>query len=431
MKEDFLYYLWSQLAFDRAELCTTADEPLQILATGIRNADAGPDFAAARIRIGAVEWSGSVEMHLRASDWNRHQHQHDPAYDQVILQVVWEADAEVRRQDGTLIPTLALRGRVAGGLIMRYHSLVQADAVIPCAGLVQTVPGVIRTMMRERALLERAEAKADRVAALLAATGTDWEATTWLALLAGFGFKINDDPMRRLGQALPWTVVRRYRTQPAELEALLLGQAGLIPLPASDEDRYTTALRRTWQHLQHKHQLADGALRLHDWKFGRMRPANFPPVRLAQVAAVLARHEHLLAGVRGAAGSPRQLAEFFAAPVSAYWQAHYHFGKPARMPARLGAASTHRLVMNVAVPVLVAYARYHHRPGDVEEALALLDRLPAEHNRVLAPYEALDFQNRSAADSQGLMGLWAGYCAPRACLRCAIGANILKRAPTR
>lgn len=432
MKEDFLYYLWSQLAFDRADLRTTVGEPIQILATGIRNADSGPDFAAARVRIGEVEWSGSVEMHLRASDWARHHHQTDPAYDQVILHVVWEADADVHRRDGTLIPTFALRGRVAGGLIMRYQSLVHGESQIPCAGLVQTVPGVIRTVMRERALLERAEAKAGRVAALLAATGTDWEATTWLALLAGFGFKTNDDPMRRLGQVLPWTVVRRYRTQPAELEALLLGQAGLIPEPEPDEDFYTADLRRAWRHLQHKYQLDPASvLHAHDWKFGRMRPANFPPVRLAQLAALLARHEHLLAGLRGAVSSPRRLAEFFAAPVSDYWQAHYHFGKEAKMAARLGPDSTHRLVMNVAVPVLIAYARYHNRPGDVEEALALLDRLPAEHNRVLAPYEELNFQNRTAADSQGLLGLWTGYCAPRACLRCAIGANILKRAPGR
>jgi hypothetical protein len=125
------------------------------------------------------------------------------------------------------------------------------------------------------------------------------------------------------------------------------------------------------------------------------------------------------------------MAAFFAAPVSAYWQQHYQFGKAATMPAQLGADSTHRLVMNVAVPVLTAYARYHHRAGDVEEALAVLDRLPAEHNRVLAPYEALGFENRTAADSQGLLGLWNAYCAPRACLRCAIGAHILKRAPGR
>ncbi len=432
MKEDFLYYLWSQVAFDRADLRTTADEPLTILATGTRNADSGPDFAAARLRIGDVEWSGSVEMHLRASDWARHGHQHDPAYDQVILHVVWDADVDVFRQDGSLIPVLALRGRVAGGLIMRYNRLLDAESAIPCAGLVGAVPGVIRTVMRERALLERAEAKADRVAALLAETGTDWEAATWLTLLAGFGFKTNDDPMRRLGQVLPWQVVRRYRAQPADLEAVLLGQAGLIPPPDPAENAYTTTLRQTWQHLQRKHQLDPATeLRTHDWKFGRMRPSNFPPVRLAQLAAVLARHEHLLAGLRGASNSPRLLAEFFAAPVSAYWQAHYHFGRPASMAPQLGKASTHRLVMNVAVPVLVAYARYHHRPGDVEEALALLDRLPAEQNRVLAPYESLGFENRSAADSQGLLGLWNGYCAPKACLRCAIGANILKRAVVR
>ena len=430
MKEDFLYYLWSQLAFERADLRTTVGEALTILATGTRNADAGPDFAAARIRVGDVEWSGSVEMHLKASDWLRHHHQLDAAYDQVILHVVWDADTDVRRRDGTVIPTLALRGRVAGGLIMRYQRLALAEAPIACAGLVGAVPGVIQTVMRERALLERVEAKADRVTALLAATGTDWETTTWLTLLAGFGFKTNDEPMRQLAQALPWAVVRRYRAHQPDLEALLLGQAGLIPNPLIGEDPYATTLRDAWHHLARKHQLPP-PLAAHDWKFGRLRPTNFPPVRLAQVAAVLARHEHLLAGLRAAATSPARLAEFFAAPVSEYWQQHYPFGKSARMPARLGADSTHRLVVNVAVPVLVAYARYHHRAGDVEEALALLDRLPAEHNRVLAPYEGLGFQNRSAADSQGLLGLWQGYCAPRACLRCAIGANLLKRAPLR
>lgn len=432
MKEEFLYYLWAQLAFDRTELRTTAGEPISIIATGIRNADAGPDFAAARLRIGDVEWSGSVEMHLRASDWQRHRHQHDAAYDQVILHVVWEADSHVYRQDGSLIPVLELRTRVAPELLRSYDRLLTAEATLPCAAQLSGVPGVIRTVMRERALLERAQAKAERLASVLAATGTDWEATTWLTLLAGFGFKTNEDPMRRLGQALPWSLVRRYRSQQAEVEALLFGQAGLIPPPAEAEEPYVTSLRKTWLHLQHKHQLEPtAALRAQEWKFGRMRPANFPTVRLAQVAALLVRHEHLLAGLRGAGASSQQMAAFFLAPVSPYWQMHYQFGKKSAAPSRLGAASMQRLVMNVAVPILVAYGRYHQRPGDVEEALALLDRLPAEHNRVLTPYESLGFENRSAADSQGLLGLWQGYCAPRACLRCAIGANILKRAPSR
>ncbi len=427
MKEDFLYYVWQQQAFDRTNLRTLEGELLTVLGTGTRNADAGPDFAAARIRVGEVEWAGAVEMHLRASDWARHQHQHDPKYDQVILHVVWEADAEVRRRDGSLVPTLALRGRVAGGLLMQYNRLLDAPTVIPCAAHLAAVPQVLRTVMLERALLERAEQKADRVAALLQQHETDWEATAWLALLSGFGFRTNQEPMERLGRALPWAVVRRYRTQVPELEALLLGQAGLVPDPEIAEDEYVTKLRATWLHLRRKHELT-GGLRAADWKYGRMRPANFPPLRLAQLAAVLARHDHLLAGLRGAAGSPRELTAFFTAPASAYWQHHYQFGSAAEKPLTLGADSARRLLTNVAVPVLVAYARYHDRPGDVEEALALLDRLPAERNHLVSPYETLGFRNRTAADAQGLLGLYHGYCAPRACLRCAIGANILKRA---
>ena len=428
MLEDFLYYVWQQQQFDRENLRTTAGEELVMLATGVRNADAGPDFSGARLRIGTVEWSGSVEMHVCATEWQRHGHQHDAAYNQVILHVVWEADTEVTRPDGTPIPTLALRGRVAGGLLMQYERLLRAETPLPCARQLLSVPDVHRVIMRERTLLERVEQKAARVTALHTSLHHDWEATAALALLAALGFRTNQDPMLRLGRSLPWPVVRRVRSQAPELEALLFGQAGLLPALQVGEDAYVTQLRRQWEFMRQKFELdPTTTLTRAEWKFGRMRPANLPTVRLAQAAALLHQQEHLFAEIQANATSLKRLRALFAGGTSAYWQTHYQFGKTAAFSTELGRGSIDLLIVNFVVPLLVAYAQYHGREGGVEEALALLGQLPAEHNHMLANYEELGWRARTAAEAQGLLGLWHTYCQPRQCLRCAIGATILKR----
>ena len=257
-----------------------------------------------------MEWNGAVEIHLKASDWQRHNHQVDAKYDQVVLHVVHTHDAEVARTNGSRIPALALGPRLGPGLLARYHALTDAPAAapLPCAPLLGQVPDITKIMMAERALLERVEAKADAVAALHERLGHDWEATAYRALMAAFGFQKNSEPLARLAKAVPLAVLRRHRHDQRQVEALLFGQAGFL---AENEetaaDAYIQDLRREHEFLRHKYDLGAPALAVHEWNYLRLRPANFPPVRLGQLAGLLharpALFDALLTGPkRGGAG---------------------------------------------------------------------------------------------------------------------------------
>ncbi|RAK69828.1 DUF2851 family protein [Hymenobacter edaphi] len=428
MQEDFLHYVWQHQYFDKASLRTEQGEPIVVLKPGFRNADAGPDFLGARLMIGEVEWNGAVEIHLRASDWHRHQHQTDRKYDQVILHVVHVADQPVRRTDGSEVPALALQPRLVPSLLYAYEALMAADnpQLLPCAGALPTVPEVTRLMMVERVLLERVEQKAAAVQELHERSGHDWETTAWQVLAAGFGFKKNTEPLTRLAQALPLPVLRRHRHEPRQTEALLFGQAGLLPAAAEAPDAYCAELRREYDFLAHKYGLHRTALAPHEWNFLRLRPANFPTVRLAQLAALVQAQPRLFQPLLDAPDVPT-LERMLLAPVGAYWQRHYRPGVAAAKVPALGRSSAHLLISNAVVPLRVAHAQSLGDREGVEAAVELLTQLPREQNSVLAPYEALRFQHRSAADSQGLLALQRGYCQPRRCLQCAIGSRILQR----
>jgi hypothetical protein len=433
MKEDFLHYVWQHQYFDKSDLRTTSGEEIQVLRPGQRNADAGPDFLNARLRLGEVEWNGAVEIHLRASDWQRHNHQVDKKYDQVVLHVVHQADADVHRTNGSLIPALALAPRLAPDLLSRYEGLVQAPpaAPLPCAPLLGQVPMLVRTMMTERALLERVEQKAEVLATLHEHLGHDWEATAYHALMAAFGFQKNSEPLARLAKAVPLTLVRRHRHDQRQLEALLFGQAGML---AENEetitDDYLRDLRQEYDFLRHKYNLGPTALAAHEWNYLRLRPANFPAVRLGQLVGLLHRRPALFDALL-TAQSVRALNEFFAgAPAPAYWQAHFRPGRPGKVPS-LGKSSIELLIINVVVPLRVAYARHTGQPDLVESSITLLSELPAEHNQYTDLYQDLGFEHRTAADSQGLLALHKGYCQPRRCLHCAIGGRLVGGEPAR
>ncbi|UYZ64327.1 DUF2851 family protein [Hymenobacter weizhouensis] len=428
MQEDFLHYVWQHQYFDKTDLQTEDGQPITVLRPGHRNPDAGPDFLNARLRLGEVEWNGAVEIHLRASDWHRHRHQHDPKYDQVILHVVHTADQPVQRTNATEIPALALAGRLAPELLAAYQRLREqpAEALLPCAPLLPQVPMLTRAMMTGRTLLERVEQKAAVVAGLHQQLAHDWEATAYHALAAGFGFQKNNEPLARLARALPLALLRRHRHDARQLEALVFGQAGFLEEdPATEHDLYVQGLREEFAFLRHKYNLAGTALLRHDWNFLRLRPANFPTVRLAQLAALLHARPALFDALL-TARDVRALEGFFAAPVSAYWRQHYQPGKPGRVPA-LGKSSVHLLIINVVVPLRAAYGRHLGNPELVEDAVSLLEQLPAEHNHLTDAYQAAGFEHRSAADSQGLLALHRGYCAPRRCVQCSIGSHILQR----
>ncbi|QMU30061.1 DUF2851 family protein [Adhaeribacter radiodurans] len=423
-KEDFLHYVWQQQYFDKAGLVTSHKEELHVLKPGFYNTNAGPDFTDARLRIGAEEWNGSVEIHVYASDWEKHNHQTDPKYNQVILHVVWEDDKPAQRADGTVIPTIALRGRIPLHLVHTYQQFLENRDEIPCSPFAPQVPGLIKISMQERVRMERLQAKADRVLALLTVTQNNWEETCYAWLLSNFGFKINQTGMLRLAKVLPYTILRKHRHQLIALEALLFGQAGFLQPDAPDD--YGRTLFQEFTFLQHKYALPAGLKRA-DWNFLRLRPANFPTVRLAQFAALLHQQEHLFANLL-AADSITAWQGYFQVKSSEYWQTHVLLGQETRhAPKGLGKSSIHLLLINAVAPLLVAYGKYKNEDNYVEKAIALLEQLPPEDNRITRLYTGLNFYHQNAADSQALLQLNQLYCAPRNCLQCSIGNFILKK----
>ena len=428
MKEDFLHYVWQHQYFDKTDLRTAGGEEIQVLKPGLRNADAGPDFLGARLRLGEVEWNGAVEIHLRASDWARHQHQTDAKYDQVVLHVVHTHDAEVNRLNGSTIPTLALAPRLAPEMLRRYQQLMDAPpaAPLPCAPLLGQVPDISKTMMSERALLERVEQKARIISELHEYLGHDWEATAYHALVAAFGFQKNSEPLARLAKAVPLPVLRRHRHDARQLQALLFGQAGfLAENDETEADAYIQDLRQEYDFLKHKYSLTDSAMAVHDWNYLRLRPANFPPVRIGQLVGLLHARSTLFDALL-TAQSVRALTSFFQAPAPEYWRTHFRPGRPGKVPD-LGKSSVALLITNVVVPLRVAYAHHTGQQQLVESSVGLLTELPAEHNQFTDVYESLNFPHRTAADSQGLLALHKGYCAPRRCLHCTIGSKLVRQ----
>jgi len=423
MKEDFLHYIWQHQYFDKSGLRTTAGEPLQVLRPGFYHADAGPDFKEALLRVGQVEWSGSVELHLRASDWYRHQHQLDGKYDQVVLHVVWEADQPVHRTDGSLVPVLELKEKIDLQLRQTYAQLQLAGSAVPCAAFWPAVPDITKTQMLERALVERLEAKGEQVLELYRATGNDWEQTAYMVLLRGFGFKINQEAFAQLAGALPLAVVRKQQSL-VQTEALLFGVAGF--LEEVGEDVYGKELGKEYAFLCHKHKLTGQELKPHQWNFLRLRPANFPTLRLAQLAALLHRPQALFSVLLHTA-SVQAYEDIFRVPVSVYWQKHYLFGKESKASRkRMGKSSARNLIINVVVPLLAAYAAFSGERQYLEKALYLLEELKEESNKITRQYEQLGWKAKTAADNQAALGLFKNYCRPVNCLRCAIGNKILK-----
>ncbi|WP_242927580.1 DUF2851 family protein [Pontibacter vulgaris] len=427
MKEEFLHYIWQHQYFDKADLATVEGEPVQVVRVGFYNTDSGPDFKEAKLRIGEVEWAGSIEIHLRASDWQRHGHEADQKYDQIILHVVWEDDAPITRTDGSLIPTIALKGKIDLQLLNKYKQLQLSQHTIPCENYWPLIPEITKTMMLERALVERLEQKGEEVLQVYQSYGNDWEQTAYHILCKGFGFKINQEAFERLAKALPLSVVRRQQSM-FQVEALLYGMAGFLEIPEAKV--YVQQLAKEFSFLQHKYKLGEKGLQRHHWNFLRMRPANFPTVRLAQLAAILFQPQAFFSKVL-TAQTIKEYEVLFMVPVSAYWQQHYDIGKPTKaLQAGMGKSSAHNLIINVAVPLLAAYANYTGERSYLEKAIELLEKVKEASNKYTRLYEELGWSAKSAADNQAALGLFRNYCQPVNCLYCSIGNKILKQTPT-
>ena len=426
MKEDFLHFVWRLRRFHPQGLLTTTGETVEIIDPGQHNSHAGPDFLNARIRIGGTLWAGSVEMHLRSSQWYAHGHQHDPNYENVILHVVLEEDEPVHHPNGESIPCLNLRSYLQPGLARQYLRLLHSEQWIPCQTQLYQVPEINRQLWLDRLLVERLEQRTQQLAERLVNNNQDWEETFYQSLAWGLGLRVNADAFLMLAESLPLKVLQRHRDSLLQLEALLFGQAGM--LEATFQDKYPQQLQQEYRFLRAKFQLQP--ISANHWKFMRMRPANFPTVRIAQWATLLFRTGQLFSKMLVAA-NVKEIENAFVVELSNYWQTHYRFDKESHKSNKaLGRARIHLLIINIIAPFLFLYGKLRGEDLYQERALQLLEEVPAEKNHILREWSALGIKAEQAGHSQALLYLKHHYCDQRRCLDCAIGCQILNQPST-
>lgn len=424
IQEAFLYFLWKYQYFNTKELTTTSGESVSITSLGIRNGFAGPDFKEARVTIDGIQWAGAVEMHVRSSDWFRHGHQHDPNYENVVLHVVWEDDKAILLSDETVIPTIELKDRVKPEVLKRYRYMVESPSKIPCDESLKKVKAITRLSMVERVLVARLQEKAAVFAQLLEGNENDWEETAYQWLVRGFGFKTNAENMQALAESLPLKVLQKHRNQQHQIEALLFGQAGFLDIEIKDE--YPATLQKEYRFLKNKYDLKN-KVHYNSWHFTKVRPGNYPTVRLGQLAGLIAKFPHIFSFFSEISDFNSIMTDL-EVKQSAYWTKHYAVDKPSkRLIGVLSRATKENLIINTTVPFLAAFAKARDKQAFLEKALNLLTGIPAERNRITDLWQRHGWNVSSAFDSQGLIQLYNQYCTQKRCIECSIGLELVDK----
>ncbi|ANH81016.1 hypothetical protein A8C56_08520 [Niabella ginsenosidivorans] len=417
MNEQLLQYIWQFQYFNNAFLTTAEKEPLRIIKPGIINRNQGPDFENARIQIGSTTWAGSVELHLKTSDWEKHQHQQDKNYRKVILHVVYEND---RPQSG--IPVLELKTRISRSLLKRYNSLMQAQSFIPCEHQILKVPAIIFNVWKSRLVAERLIRKGMVIQQYQEANEQHWEESFWWLLARNLGVPVNADAFEAMAKTIPLRILAKHKNQIHQLEALLLGQAGL--LNDSFEDPYPKLLQREYAFLQRKYGLSAIAYPV---QFLRMRPGNFPTLRLAQLAAIIHSSAHLFSKLLEEE-SLKKAKLLFKANANDFWNYHYSLRDQSTYREKaIGSAMINNIIVNTVCPILFAYGCFIDKNRLKEKAIRWLEELGAEKNTITKGFEELGLSNTAAVDSQAFIELKSRFCDERNCLHCTVGNYLLKQ----
>jgi hypothetical protein len=343
----------------------------------------------------------------------------------VILHVVWEHDEEIKRADGTFIPTLELKGKVFLDVVRNYQRLISGKPDILCSEDLDHIEDIIKFSMLEKALVERFIEKSQLILNLLKDTKGDWEETTYRWLFYCFGFKANNNMMLKLATGLPYRLLKKQSGQPLIQEALVLGQAGFLQSEAQDD--YTHFLQKEHRYHQKKYQLKNN-IYSSEWKFMRVRPSNYPTVRLAQLAAILHSNPHLFSSILHGVTGIHSFKQHFNIKISSYWQYHYHLGKETskKYNRQLSTAILNLLAINFLVPLWYAYGKFTADPEWQEKCFDLLQEMDPEKNQIIHKFENHNWRAKNAFDTQGMIGLHNTYCLNKKCLDCKIGQNLLR-----
>jgi uncharacterized protein DUF2851 len=422
MTEDLLHFIWQYKLLKPVSYYTTQNNRLEINRCGEHNKDAGPDFTNARIKIDDTEWAGTVEIHKKSSDWFVHHHDTNKAYDNVILHVVYEHDKDIYNSKKQLIPCLELKPILIDDVISRYENLYQSKQQIPCGSLFNEVAAITRESCLERMLFERLEAKTDFIKELYHFTKHNWEETFYLLLFKNFGFHTNSDAFLQIAKTIPLTVLLKHANSPIQVEALLFGQSGL--LNSTLKDKYGKDLLKEYEYLKHKYSLTPIP---HHLKFLRLRPQNFPTIRIAQLANFVAKYQHTFSKIIES-NSVNEVKKLFSITVSDYWQSHYVFDEESPFKEKdLGNSSIENIIINTVCPLLFFYGKEKQDDSIIDKAIKWYDELKPERNKYIKLFEELKFKPKHAGHSQALLQLYANYCSPKKCLSCNIGVGILSK----
>lgn len=417
MTEQLLQFIWQFQYYNKSDLLTSSGEVLQIIYPGTKNTNQGPDFLNAKIKTGDTILAGSIEIHINASEWNAHKHSDDPNYKNVILHVVWQEDKSLQLN----FPVLELQSRASNIMLEKYEMLMNARQFIPCDSHLHLVSDISFTAWKERLLVERLQEKAAYVEQKLINNNHHWEEVFWQLLAKNFGMKINSDAFESIAGTVPLNILGKHKNQLHQLEALLLGQAGLLNKEFKDD--YAIMLKKEYEFLKVKYYLSPIHIPVH---FLRMRPANFPTIRLSQLAMLVYKSHHLFSKVKDAE-TINEVEHLFDVTANDYWHYHYSFDDETSFKKKtLGKQMLQNIIVNTVLPVLYSYGWYNNAEIYKDKALLWAAQLLPEKNNITEGFKALGISNKSAYDSQALIQLKNNYCNQKRCLQCAVGNSILK-----
>jgi hypothetical protein len=421
MPEEFLQYIWQNRLFTTNQLQTVEGDRLEIIDQGRKNTNSGPDFFNAKIKLNETTWAGNIEIHKAASDWQKHQHTNNKAYDNVILHVVETADTSIARSNGEIVPTLILS--YPEQLKHNYQNLINAQTWIACENQFHKIDPILLQLGFNRLMIDRLETKTQAIVELLEQNNNNWEETFFQLLARMFGFKVNAVPFELLAKSLSIKTLLKHKNNLFQLEALLFGNSGLLNQQLLG-DEYYLRLRDEYSFLYKKYNLK--GIEGHLWKFMRLRPPNFPTIRISQLAALIYQSEGLFSKILDIE-STEKLKQLFRVKASEYWDKHYNFNKASKntQAKELGDTAAHILIINVIVPFLFVYGEKQNKPRLKNRALGFLENLPAESNSVISKWAKLGVQARSAFDSQALLQLKNYYCESKKCLNCQLGVKLV------
>lgn len=421
MKEKLLQYIWQFQYYNKNELTTTDGDTLQIIHQGNFNTNQGADFSEAKIKIGNTTWAGNIELHIHSSDWDLHSHSADKNYNNVILHVVWQHNKAIKDADGNTIPTLELQNRVSNLLLIRYEDLMHTSSFIPCENHTHTINGLTLLSWKQRLVAERLENKSAAIFSFLKRNNFHWEETFWWLIARNFGMHVNSEAFEKIARSLPVRILTKHKNHVQVLEALLFGQAGL--LQKKFIEAYPLMLQKEYRFYQKKYKLEPPQIQLF---FLRMRPANFPTLRLAQLAMLISSSTHLFSKIKEST-SLIEIRKWLDVTANDYWHYHYVFDETSSFKKKkLGEQMINNILINTIVPVLFAYGLHHNEQSYKDKTISWLEEISSEKNNITKGFEALKFTNKNSFDSQSYIQLKNEYCNNKRCLDCAIGNALLK-----